>query len=71
MSDVGRKLRPSEGISYGLLNPLHTYFERDLHCFWKNNVKALRFAEGYLGLGICTVFSSQALREFCGMKYML
>ena len=23
--------------------PFQTYFETDLHCFWKNNVKTLRF----------------------------
>lgn len=29
-------------------NPFQTYFERDLHCFWKNNVKTLRFQKLYL-----------------------
>ena len=30
------------GIGYMSI-PFQTYFERDLHCFWKNNVKTLRF----------------------------
>ena len=30
------------GIGYMSI-PFQTYFERELHCFWKNNLKTLRF----------------------------